>query len=105
MRTLADRFQGFRAHRTAFSGFRLWTGAFVEAVRPTTCRRRESEPSTPKWIGRRALLAVPVVAGVTALTFVLIHLAPGDPIYALAGDGGPAYYADMRAATAWTNRC
>ena len=52
----------------------------------------QSPPSTPKWIGRRALLAVPVVAGVTALTFVLIHLAPGDPIYALAGDGGsPAY--------------
>lgn len=25
-----------RAHRTAFSGFRLWTGAFVEAVKPTT---------------------------------------------------------------------
>ena len=58
----------------------------------------QSLPSTPRWIGRRALLAVPVVAGVTALTFVLIHLAPGDPIYALAGDGGsPAYYADMRA--------
>lgn len=54
--------------------------------------------STPKWVGRRLLLAVPVVVGVTALTFVLIHLAPGDPIYALAGDGGsPEYYADMRA--------
>lgn len=25
---------GFRAHRTAFTGFRLWTGAFVETVRP-----------------------------------------------------------------------
>lgn len=50
------------------------------------------------WLGRRLVLALPVVAGVTALTFVLIHLAPGDPIYALAGDGGsPAYYADMRA--------
>jgi peptide/nickel transport system substrate-binding protein len=28
--------EGLRAHRTAFSGFRLWTGAFVEAVRPAT---------------------------------------------------------------------
>ena len=56
------------------------------------------QPSTWRWIRRRLLLAVPVVVGVTALTFVLIHLAPGDPIYALAGDGGsPAYYADMRA--------
>ncbi|MEO7158018.1 MAG: ABC transporter permease [Vicinamibacterales bacterium] len=50
------------------------------------------------WILRRLLFAIPVVAGITGLTFVLIHLAPGDPIYALAGDGGsPAYYADMRA--------
>jgi peptide/nickel transport system substrate-binding protein len=24
--------EGFRAHRTAFTGFRLWTGAFVETV-------------------------------------------------------------------------
>jgi peptide/nickel transport system permease protein len=32
------------------------------------------------------------------ITFVLIHLAPGDPIYILAGDGGnAAYYAEMRA--------
>lgn len=50
------------------------------------------------WLMRRLLLALPVVAGVTALTFVLIHLAPGDPILALAGDGGsPAYYLEMRA--------
>lgn len=54
--------------------------------------------STARWLVRRLLLALPVVAGVTGLTFVLIHLAPGDPIYALAGDGGtPAYYAEMRA--------
>ena len=57
-----------------------------------------AEASATVWLGRRVLLAVPVVAGVTALTFLLIHLAPGDPIYALAGDGGsPAYYAEMRA--------
>ena len=57
-----------------------------------------AQSSTAKWIARRLLLAIPVVAGVTALTFVLIHLAPGDPVYALAGDGGsPEYYEDMRA--------
>jgi peptide/nickel transport system permease protein len=51
-----------------------------------------------RWLGRRVLLAIPVVIGVTTLTFILIHVAPGDPIYALAGDGGtPAYYAEMRA--------
>jgi peptide/nickel transport system permease protein len=53
--------------------------------------------STLSWLARRLVLAVPVVVGVTTLTFVLIHLAPGDPIYVLAGDGGsPAYYAEMR---------
>lgn len=51
-----------------------------------------------RWLLRRAAQALLVVAGVTTLTFILIHLAPGDPIYALAGDGGNAqYYADMRA--------
>lgn len=57
-----------------------------------------TEPGIGGWLARRAVLALLVVVGVTALTFVLIHLAPGDPIYLLAGDGGsPAYYADMRA--------
>lgn len=46
---------------------------------------------------RRLLQAVPLIVGVVILTFVLIHLAPGDPIYILAGDGGSAsYYAEMR---------
>ena len=53
---------------------------------------------TSRWILRRCLLALAVVVGVATLTFALIHLAPGDPIYVLAGDGGsPSYYADMRA--------
>ncbi len=30
--------EGLRAYRTAFTGFRLWTGAFVEAVRPAPAR-------------------------------------------------------------------
>lgn len=51
-----------------------------------------------RWLVRRAMLAVAVVIGVTTLTFTLIHLAPGDPIYLLAGDGGSAsYYESMRA--------
>ncbi|MBA3297811.1 MAG: ABC transporter permease, partial [Acidobacteria bacterium] len=54
--------------------------------------------SAARWLARRALLALLVIAGVTTLTFVLIHLAPGDPIYLLAGDGGNAsYYDSMRA--------
>ena len=30
--------EGLRAYRTAFAGFRLWTGAFVETVRPAEAR-------------------------------------------------------------------
>jgi peptide/nickel transport system permease protein len=46
----------------------------------------------------RLLQAVPLVLGILILTFILIHLAPGDPIYALAGQSGDAaYYASMRA--------
>ena len=40
------------------------------------------------WLLRRFVLAATVVVGVATLTFALIHLAPGDPIYVLAGDGG-----------------
>lgn len=41
---------------------------------------------------------MPLVLAVLVLTFILIHLAPGDPIYILAGDGGDkAYYTEMRA--------
>jgi ABC-type dipeptide/oligopeptide/nickel transport system permease component len=50
------------------------------------------------YIARRLLQAVPLVIGVLVITFVLIHLAPGDPIYILAGEGGTEeYYAQMRA--------
>ncbi|NOY17370.1 MAG: ABC transporter permease subunit [Gammaproteobacteria bacterium] len=37
---------------------------------------------------RRLLLIVPGVLGITALTFFLIRLAPGDPILLLAGERG-----------------
>ncbi len=54
--------------------------------------------SVPFFVARRLLAAVPLVLGVMAIAFTLIHLAPGDPIQALAGDGGDAaYYAAMRA--------
>lgn len=46
---------------------------------------------------RRLLQVVPTVAGIVLVGFLLIHLAPGDPIVALAGEHGDAeYYAFMR---------
>ena len=57
-----------------------------------------NEPTIARWALRRLAFALVVVSGVTVLTFVLIHAAPGDPVYILAGDGGDAsYYAEMRA--------
>jgi len=38
------------------------------------------------FIVRRLLLAVPTLIGVTIITFVLIHIAPGGPALALAGE-------------------
>jgi ABC-type dipeptide/oligopeptide/nickel transport system permease component len=37
------------------------------------------------FIARRLLLLVPVLLGVTILVFILIHMAPGDPITAMMG--------------------
>lgn len=42
--------------------------------------------------------ALPAVAGLVLLTFLLIHLAPGDPVVALGGEhGDPRHYAFIRA--------
>jgi peptide/nickel transport system permease protein len=38
------------------------------------------------YAGRRALAAIPFLAGVLLVTFVLIHRAPGDPVSILAGE-------------------
>lgn len=51
-----------------------------------------------RYAARRLALSVPTVAAVLTLSFTLIHLAPGDPVVAIAGDGGnAAYYAETRA--------
>ena len=50
-----------------------------------------------RYLVRRLLQTVPLFIAVIALTFVLVHVAPGDPVHILGGDGGDAaYYAAMR---------
>lgn len=45
----------------------------------------------------RLLQVVPTVVGIMLISFLLIHLAPGDPVFALAGEhGDAAYYSFMR---------
>ncbi len=51
-----------------------------------------------RYLVRRLLQTIPLLLAVIGLTFVLVHVAPGDPVHILGGDGGgAAYYAAMRA--------
>ena len=51
-----------------------------------------------RYLVRRLLQTIPLLFAVIGLTFVLIHVAPGDPVHILGGDGGDAaYYASMSA--------
>lgn len=53
---------------------------------------------TRRYLLWRLVQVVPTCAGILVVGFLLIHLAPGDPVLALAGDGGDAaYYARVRA--------
>jgi peptide/nickel transport system permease protein len=40
------------------------------------------------WVARRLLAAIPVLLGVSILTFAVLHLLPGDPVLVMLGDSG-----------------
>ena len=49
------------------------------------------------YVLRRLLQVIPTVLGIVLVAFVLVHVAPGDPVLALGGEhGDAAYYAFMR---------
>lgn len=41
---------------------------------------------------RRLIETIPLIFGIIILTFIIIHLVPGDPVYYLAGEGGSEEY-------------
>jgi peptide/nickel transport system permease protein len=48
-------------------------------------------------VARRLALSVPLVFAVSALTFVLVAMTPGDPAFAILGPNAPeSSYADLR---------
>ncbi|MBW3640842.1 MAG: ABC transporter permease [Actinobacteria bacterium] len=52
---------------------------------------------TRRYVLRRLAQVIPTTAAILVLGFLLIHLAPGDPVLALAGQNGDAeYYAFVR---------
>lgn len=46
-------------------------------------------------VASRILQIPPAILGIVAIGFLLVHLAPGDPVLALAGDSGDAEYYDF----------
>jgi peptide/nickel transport system permease protein len=51
----------------------------------------------PRYLLWRLAQIVPAVAGILLIAFVAVHMAPGDPVLALAGEhGDAAYYAFIR---------
>ena len=53
---------------------------------------------TGRYLLRRLAQVIPAVAAIVIIAFVVIHVAPGDPVLALAGQhGDAAYYALIRA--------
>lgn len=49
------------------------------------------------YVVRRLLQVLPTVAGIVIVAFLLVHIAPGDPVLALAGEhGDEAYYSFIR---------
>jgi len=50
-----------------------------------------------KLIGRRLLIAIPMLLVIATLTFLLVNLIPGDPVVSILGpDATPAQYAALR---------
>jgi ABC-type dipeptide/oligopeptide/nickel transport system permease component len=50
-----------------------------------------------RFILRRLMLTIPVLAGVATLVFLLIHLVPGDPVQAMLGESAsPEAVAQLR---------
>ena len=43
-----------------------------------------------KFIAQRLLFLIPIVIGVTFISFMLLHIAPGDPAQLIAGEGASA---------------
>jgi len=42
------------------------------------------------YVARRLLSTLPVLVGITAFVFLMLHLVPGDPVMLLVGEGGVA---------------
>src|SRR2546426_5452249 len=44
-----------------------------------------------KYLAQRLLVAIPTIFGVTLLIYIAMRVLPGDPLSAIAGEGGGTY--------------
>ena len=42
-----------------------------------------------KYIGKRILMMLPILFGITVIVFTLMYVTPGDPAYAILGEPAP----------------
>ena len=58
-----------------------------------------------KYIGKRILMMLPILFGITVIVFTLMYVTPGDPAYAILGENGSRSRSQrfMRN-TVWTTR-
>lgn len=56
-----------------------------------------------QFILRRVGMVIPTFIGITLLTFIFVHLIPGDPVTIMAGERGisPERHAQLMAALGW----
>ena len=62
--------------------------------------------SLPRYIVQRLLLIVPMVWVLVTMVFILLRVAPGDPVSAAVGDKLSSEALDARGPhSGWTDRC
>ena len=62
-----------------------------------------------RYILRRLLISIPVLFGITLVTYVIVSLAPGDPVSALINpeqisSSVPAGWSSSGPSSGWTSR-
>ena len=58
-----------------------------------------------KYIGKRILMMLPILFGITVIVFTLMYVTPGDPAYAILGENAtPEQVAEIHEEYGWTTR-
>jgi ABC-type dipeptide/oligopeptide/nickel transport system permease component len=67
-----------------------WFSVIGLYQRAAVASRRHQPPFLPSFLLRRVLLAIPTLAGVLVVVFLLLYVAPGDPVQEMVGERADA---------------